>query len=150
MNQEERYMRLALKQAAVSLKRDEVPIGAVVVKDGKVISRAHNTRNASRDATDHAELVAIKRACAKLGDWRLAGCDLYVTLEPCIMCLGACFNARLRNVYFGAFDLSGKGCIALAESVGRTLNHELQLKGGILEKECSLLLTDYFKSKRGV
>ena len=148
MTAAERYMKAALKQAQISAQNDEVPIGAVVVKDGKVIARAHNTRNASHDATEHAELVAIKRACKRLGDWRLVGCDLYVTLEPCVMCLGACYNARISNMYFGAFDLSGKGCVQLSEMVGRTLNHELQICGGVLEKECSELLTEYFKSKR--
>lgn len=144
----EHFMKLALKQAQISYKNDEVPIGAVVVKGGKVIARAHNTRNASRSAVEHAELVAIERACKKLGDWRLTGCDLYVTLEPCVMCLGACYNARISNVYFGAFDLSGKGCIAISEMVGRTLNHELTICGGVLEKECSEILTQYFQSKR--
>lgn len=144
----ERFMRLALKQAQVSYKADEVPIGAVVVRDGEVIARAHNTRNASRNAVEHAELVAIQRACKKLGDWRLSGCDLYVTLEPCVMCLGACYNARISNVYFGAYDLSGKGCVQLSEMIGHTLNHELALHGGVLEKECSEILTEYFKSKR--
>lgn len=144
----ERFMRLALKQAQVSYKNDEVPIGAVVVKDGVVIARAHNTRNASRNAVEHAELVAIQRACKVLGDWRLTGCDLYVTLEPCVMCLGACYNARISNVYFGAYDLSGKGCVQLSEMIGRTLNHELNICGGVLEKECSEILTEYFKSKR--
>lgn len=145
---QEHFMRLALKQAQLSAKMDEVPIGAVIVKNGKVVARAHNSRNASHDATGHAELVAIRRACKRLDDWRLSGCDLYVTLEPCVMCLGACYNARIANVYFGAFDLSGKGCVQLAETVGRTLNHELFLHGGVLEKECSAILTDYFKSKR--
>ena len=144
----ERFMKLALKQAQISYKNDEVPIGAIVVKNGEVIARAHNTRNASKNAVEHAELVAIERACKKLGDWRLVGCDLYVTLEPCVMCLGACYNARISNVYFGAFDLSGKGCVALSEMIGNTLNHELALHGGVLEKECSELLTNYFKSKR--
>ena len=144
----ERFMRLALKQAQISYKQDEVPIGAVVVKDGVVIARAHNTRNRSKCATEHAELVAIQRACKVLGDWRLTGCDLYVTLEPCVMCLGACYNARIGNVYFGAYDLSGKGCVPLSEMIGRTLNHELTLCGGVLEKECSELLTNYFQSKR--
>ena len=145
---QEHYMRLALKQAQVSYKNDEVPIGAVVVKNGEVIAHAHNTRNASRNAVEHAELVAIQRACKKLNDWRLTGCDLYVTLEPCVMCLGACYNARISNVYFGTYDLSGKGCVQLAEMIGHTLNHELTVSGGVLEKECSEILTDYFKSKR--
>ncbi len=143
-----KFMQKALMQAKVSLKHDEVPIGAVVVKNGKVIARAHNTRNKSKNAVEHAELVAIQRACKKLGDWRLVGCDLYVTLEPCVMCLGACYNARISNVYFGAYDLSGAGCVALSEMIGRTLNHELQLCGGVMEKQCSELLTNYFKSKR--
>lgn len=145
---EERFMRAALKQARLSYAMDEVPIGAVVVKNGKIIARAHNTRNKSKNAVDHAEVAAIAKACKKSGDWRLVGCDLYVTLEPCVMCLGACFNARISNVYFGAFDVSGNGCVHIAESVGRTLNHELTLQGGILQEECSALLTDFFKSKR--
>lgn len=145
---DEQFMREALKQAKISAKQDEVPIGAVVVKNGEVIARAHNTRNRSRNAVEHAELVAIERACKQLNDWRLTGCDLYVTLEPCVMCLGACYNARISNVYFGAYDVSGNGCIQLSEMIGRTLNHELTLHGGVLDKECSQLLTDYFKAKR--
>ena len=144
----ETYMLEAIEQAKISASQDEVPIGAVVVKNGEIISRAHNTRNRSRNAVEHAELVAIEYACKYLNDWRLTGCDLYVTLEPCIMCLGACYNARIANVYFGAYDLSGNGCIHLSEALGGTLNHELVIRGGILDKECSQLLTDYFKSKR--
>lgn len=146
--QHERFMQIALEQARISAKADEVPIGAVVVKDGQVIAFAHNTRNKSRNAVEHAELVAIERACKELGDWRLSGCSLYVTLEPCVMCLGACYNARLSNVYFGAYDVNGEGCLRVAEMIERTLNHELTIEGGILEKECSQILTDYFKSKR--
>ena len=148
MTENEKYMLEALAQAKISATQDEVPIGAVVVKNGEVIARAHNTRNKSRNAVEHAELVAIEQACKTLNDWRLIGCDLYVTLEPCVMCLGACYNARISNVYFGAFDLSGEGCVQLSEMIGRTLNHELTINGGILEKECSQILTDYFKSKR--
>ena len=144
----EKFMKSALLQAKAAQKRDEVPIGVVVVKGDKIIARAHNTRNASGDATAHAEILAIRRACKKLGDWRLSGCDLYVTLEPCVMCLGACFNARIANVYFGAYDASGGGCLAVAEMVGKTLNHELFLQGGVLKQQCEDLLTDYFKSKR--
>lgn len=148
MTEQEKYMLEALEQAKISAAQDEVPIGAVVVKNGEVISRAHNTRNKSRNAVEHAELVAIEQACKELNDWRLVGCDLYVTLEPCVMCLGACYNARISNVYFGAFDLSGNGCVQLSEMIGRTLNHELTIRGGVLEQECSQILTDYFKSKR--
>lgn len=148
MTEKERFMLAALEQARISAALDEVPIGAVVVKDGKIIACAHNTRNESKSAVEHAEIVAIEQACKAVGDWRLVGCDLYVTLEPCVMCLGACYNARLRSVYFGAYDLSGKGCVQLSEMIGRTLNHELTICGGILEKECSGVLTEYFKSKR--
>lgn len=149
MTANELFMLEALNEAKASLQDDEVPIGAVVVKGGEVIARAHNTRNKSRNAVEHAELVAIERACNKLNDWRLTGCDLYVTLEPCVMCLGACYNARISNVYFGAYDASGEGCVQLSEMIGRTLNHELTIHGGILHDECSQILTDYFKSKRG-
>lgn len=144
----ERFMRAALKQAQISLKEEEIPIGAIVVKSGKIIARAHNTRNKSRNAIEHAEVSAISKACKKLGDWRLSGCDLYVTLEPCVMCLGACFNARIANVYFGAYDLSGNGCVPLAEMIGRTLNHELTICGGVLERECAEILTQFFQAKR--
>lgn len=144
----EKFMLYALEQAKLSAAIDEVPIGAVVVKDGEVIGSAHNTRNSSQNAVAHAEILAIEQACKFTGDWRLNGCDLYVTLEPCVMCLGACFNARIRNVYFGAYDLSGSGCLPLAETIERTLNHELQIRGGILEKDCSQILTEYFKFKR--
>ncbi len=148
MNAEEKFMAEALKEAEISFACDEVPIGCVVVKNGEIVSRAHNTRNATKNATHHAELLAISEACQKLGDWRLSGCDLYVTLEPCIMCLGACFNARISNVYFGAYDASGNGCLPLAESIGKTLNHELFIYGGVLQRQCAELLTTYFKRKR--
>ena len=149
MESQEKFMLEALKEAKISESLDEVPIGAVVVKNGEVIARAHNTRNSSRNAVEHAELVAIQRACQVLNDWRLTGCDLYVTLEPCVMCLGACYNARISNLYFGAYDASGKGCVHLSEMIGRTLNHELTLRGGVLAEDCSQILTDYFTSKRG-
>ena len=142
------YMRLAMKQAKAAVKEGEVPIGAVIVKNGKVIARAHNRRNASKNAVGHAEVLAIQRACKKTGDWRLSGCTLYVTLEPCVMCLGACYNARLPRVVFGAYDLSGEGCVQLAEQIGTTLNHHLELCGGVEEEACSDMLTEFFKQKR--
>lgn len=144
----ERFMKAALKQAQISYREEEIPVGAIVVKEGKIIARARNTRNKSHNAVEHAEVSAISKACKKLGDWRLTGCDLYVTLEPCVMCLGACYNARISNVYFGAYDLSGSGCVHLSEMIGRTLNHELTIRGGVLEKECSQLLTQFFADKR--
>lgn len=145
---DELFMQAAIKQALIAQKYGEVPIGAVIVKDGKVIARAHNKRNTSHNAVGHAEVLAIEHACKKLQDWRLSGCTLYVTLEPCVMCLGACYNARISRVVFGAYDLSGAGCVQLSEQIGTTLNHFLTLNGGVSEEECSKLLTDFFQEKR--
>lgn len=141
-------MKIALEQAQIAFSEDEMPIGAIIVKDGKVIARAHNTRNRSKNAVEHAEITAIQDACKELDDWRLSGCDLYVTLEPCVMCLGACFNARISNIYFGAYDVNGDGCVQIAEIIGNTLNHEITVCGGILEKNCADILTGFFKDKR--
>ena len=149
MTQHELFMKKALNQAKVALSHDEVPIGAVVVHKGKVIARAHNVRNATRNAINHAEILAIQKACKKLGDWRLNECDLYVTLEPCLMCTGACYNARLGNVYFGAYDNNGGGATTVVnETRNNTLNHNLNITGGILQQQCSQILKDYFHSKR--
>ncbi len=148
MTEQEKFMKAALKQASIAAKNDEVPIGAVVVKNGKIISRAHNTRNKSKDAIAHAETLAIQKACQKLNDWRLTGCSLYVTLEPCVMCLGACYNARISHVIFGAYDVNGNGCFRLAEEIGTTLNHNLTIQGGVCQNQCSDLLTTYFQNKR--
>lgn len=146
MTDKETFMKKALKQAQAALQRDEVPIGAVIVRDGKVIARAHNTRMKSRDATDHAEIKAIRQACRKLGDWRLNDCQLYVTLEPCLMCLGACYNARIGKVYFGAYDKT-EGRSEMLKNIN-TLNHNLETEGGVLEQQCSEMLTNYFAQKR--
>lgn len=151
MTTHEKFMLLALKQAKRALLYDEVPIGAVVVKEDKVIARAYNTRNKSKRATAHAELLAIEKACKKLNDWRLNGCTLYVTLEPCLMCIGACYNARIDKVYYGATDNNGgdKATDIVAKLADiNTLNHNLQVEGGILSDQCSAILTQYFRSKR--
>lgn len=149
MTQHEIFMKKALQQAKVAMAHDEVPIGAVIVKDGKVIARAHNVRNATRNAVAHAEILAIQKACKKIGDWRLSDCDLYVTLEPCLMCIGACYNARLANVYFGAYDLNGGGATTVVnDECNNTLNHNINMTGGILQQQCSQILKDYFLSKR--
>ena len=103
----EKFMRLALKEAQKGLEEDEVPIGAVIVKDGKVLAKAHNKRQKNKVATHHAEILAIEKACKKLGDWRLEGAEIFVTLEPCPMCAGAIANARIKKLVFGAFDQTG-------------------------------------------
>lgn len=142
------FMKEALKLAQISYNEGEVPVGAVIVKDNEIIATGRNRRELSKNALSHAEIEAINNACNKLGGWRLWECDIYVTLEPCPMCSGAIVNARIPNVYFGAYD-KNFGCC------GSTLNIlELQnsfrphFEGGILEDECSNLITDFFKKLR--
>ena len=144
-----RFMRLAIKEAKKAELIDEVPIGAVIVKDGKVIARAHNKKESKNQATRHAEIEAIEKATKKVGNWWLEDCDIYVTLEPCAMCAGALINSRLRNIYFGAYDKKGGCCGSLYNlPVDVRFNHRLGVEGGILEAECASLLTNYFKKKR--
>lgn len=124
-----------------------MPVGAVIVKDGKVIASAFNKRETSKDATAHAEILAIKKACKKLDDFRLIGCDMYVSLEPCVMCTGAILNARIENVYFGAHITNGS--ISAKEITQKAeLNHKTNFEGGFFEEECSSLVSSYFKQKR--
>lgn len=146
---EEKYMKLALKEAKKAQMEDEVPIGCVIVKDGKVISRSHNTRQKDNKVTSHCELNAIVKAEKKLKDWQLIDCDLYVTLEPCPMCAGAIYQARIKNVYFGAYDLK-QGALGSSFNLFevKTLNHHPSFKGGILEKQCKTIIQEFFKSKR--
>lgn len=145
----ERFMKMAINQAIAGLSKGEVPIGAVIVKDDKVIAKAHNLRQTKQIATFHAEVLAIQKACEKLNSWRLDDCEMYVTLEPCIMCAGAITNARLKKVYFGAYEPKGGACESrfslLSEGV---LNHTTEYEGGVLEDECSKMLTDFFKKRR--
>lgn len=145
----EKFMKIAIKQALVGQALDEVPIGAVIVKDGKVIAKAHNLKEKKSCANYHAEMVAIAKACRKIGDWRLTGCDIYVTLEPCAMCAGALINARIDNIYFGAYDPKA-GCCGTLYNLpeDRRFNHRPQVEGGILQEQCANLLSEYFKTKR--
>lgn len=145
---EEKFLKLALKEATKSYLQNEVPIGAVVVKDGKVIAKAHNTRNKTQNAINHAEVLAIAKACKKLKSWRLDTCDIYVTMEPCPMCAGAILNARIKNLYFGAYDKTSKTNLLEQIMQDDRLNHKTFVQGGILKEECSQILTDFFKSKR--
>ncbi|MBR2480436.1 MAG: nucleoside deaminase [Clostridia bacterium] len=144
-----RFMRLAIKEAKKAELIDEVPIGAVIVKDGKVIARAHNKKESKNQATRHAEIEAIEKATKKVNNWWLEDCDIYVTLEPCAMCAGALINSRLRNIYFGAYDKKAGCCGSLYNlPIDVRFNHRLGVEGGILEEECATLLTNYFKKKR--
>lgn len=147
MAYDEKFMKKAFILAKRAYNLDEVPIGAVIVKDGEIIATAYNKREKSFDATAHAEILAIKKACKKIGDFRLIGCDIYVTLEPCVMCMGAILNSRIENLYFGAYISNGS--ISASELTERAeLNHKTNIFGGYLEEECSNLVSSYFKSKR--
>ncbi len=144
---EEKFMREALRLAAKAREQGEVPIGAVVVLQGKIIGRGYNLRTKLQMATQHAEIRAIDRACRKLGSWRLEGAEIYVTLEPCPMCMGAILNARIDRVYFGAYEQKGR---SLTEELASAnlLNHTAEVTGGVLERECSDMLTSFFTEMR--
>lgn len=141
-------MKQAYILAQKAFKKDEVPIGAVIEKDGKIIARAYNKREHSKDATDHAEILAIKKACKKVGDFRLSGCNIFVTLEPCTMCMGAILNARIDNLYFGAY--ANKQNVLSCEEINQKsgLNHKTNIVGGVMGKECEELIKQYFAQKR--
>lgn len=144
-----KFMHLAIKEARKAEIKDEVPIGAVIVKDGKVLSKAHNQMEKTQRATAHAEILAIEKACKKLKSWRLDGADIYITLEPCPMCAGAIVNARLSNVFFGAKEQKS-GCAESKYPIlsDSGLNHKTAFTGGIEEEVCSSLIKKYFKGKR--
>lgn len=143
------YMLEALKEADKAEKKDEVPIGCVIVKDGVIIARGHNLREQKQQASAHAEMIAIQKACKKLGSWRLDDCTLYVTLEPCPMCAGAILQSRIERVVYGAKDPKG-GCIESCMNMYsyRGFNHYPLTSEGILEKECADRLKQFFQNKR--
>jgi tRNA(adenine34) deaminase len=143
------YMRLALEEARKAKEMDEVPVGAVIIKDGEVIARGHNHREHSQDPTAHGEIIAIREAARVLGTWRLTGCHLYVTLEPCPMCAGAILQSRIARLVFGAYDEKA-GCCGTLYNLPEdpAFNHRVEVFGGILEEECRQLLTDFFRKKR--
>lgn len=144
-----KYMKEALKEAEKAQLIDEVPIGCVIVKDDKIIARGHNQRETKQSPIGHAEIIAINKASKKLKSWRLEGCDIYVTLEPCIMCSGAIIQSRINKVYYGASDPKGG---ALGSSINvleaNNINHHPKVMSGILQEECSSIITNYFKAKR--
>ena len=145
---QERFMREALAEARLALQDGEVPIGAVVVRDGEVVGRGHNRRETGKNALYHAEVLAIDDACKALGGWRLWECDLYVTLEPCPMCAGALINARVRHVFYGARDEKAGSVESVTNLFDRPYNHRPIAHGGLLEEECSALLSEFFETLR--
>ena len=140
---------MALKEASKAAVKDEIPIGCVIVKDNKVISRGHNLRESKNDVTSHAEIEAIRKASKKLDDWQLIDCDLYVTIEPCIMCMGAICQSHIKNVYYGSEDPKGGAAVSSINILeAKNLNHYPHIEGGILKEECSKIIKEYFANKR--
>ncbi len=149
MTENEKFMTAALAEAKKAEKKEEVPIGCVIVLNGKIFARAHNLRQTKRLATAHAEILAIEKACKKVGDWRLDEAEMFVTLEPCAMCAGAIANARIKKVYFGAYEKKGGGVVSKFNILSESgLNHVVEYEGGIMEKECSGLIKEFFRSRR--
>lgn len=141
-------MGLALEEARKAAALGEVPVGAVVARNGEVVAAAHNTRETEKNALHHAELLAIDAACKKLGGWRLHRCDLYVTLEPCPMCAGALINSRMKTVYYGAPDPKAGSCGSLINLFALPYNHQPALVSGVLEQECADILRNFFRELR--
>lgn len=146
-----RFMKEALKEAKKAAIEDEVPVGAVVVYQGKIIARGRNRREKTQCATRHAEMIAIERACKKIGYWRLYGCTLYVTLEPCPMCAGALWNARVSRLVYGAADKKAGACQSLYQiPTDERLNHRLQVTSGVMREDCAAVLSEFFRRKRAL
>ena len=150
-NINEKFMKEALKEAKKAYNKLEVPVGAVIVKDGKIIARAHNLKETKYDTTKHAEILAIQKASKKLESWRLIDCEMYVTLEPCSMCAGALINARIKKVYIGALDeKTGAAGSVLNLFQDYTFNHKVEVEKGVLQTDCEKILKDFFKMLRKI
>jgi len=145
----EKYMKLAIKEAQKAYDKGEIPVGAIIVKDGKVIARAHNLKEQKNDTTKHAEILAIQKASKKLGCWRLEECDMYVTLEPCSMCAGALIQSRINKLYIGTMDYKTGACGSVLNLLtDYKFNHIVDFESGILADECERILKDFFKDLR--
>ena len=151
MTNDEKFMKLAIKEAYKAEALDEVPVGCVIVKDNKVIARGHNLRESKQDPTLHAEIVAIRKACKKLHNWRLEDTTIYITIEPCAMCAGTILWARCKKIVYGANDLKG-GAITSSLKLfdAPNINHHPEIVGGVLKEECADIIKSYFKKKREV
>jgi tRNA(adenine34) deaminase len=147
---DEYFMREALRQAQKAYATDEVPVGAVIVREGKIIARAHNQVELLKDATAHAEMLVLTEAEAAVGDWRLTDCDLFVTKEPCPMCAGALVHTRIRRVIFGCADLTAGAAGSVMNLLQMpALNHRCEITSGVLQKECAAILQEFFRKRRG-
>lgn len=145
----EEFMKEALKEAEKALKKEEVPVGAVIVKDGRIIARAHNLKESKKSSIKHAEILAIEKACKKLKAWRLEDCEMYVTLEPCPMCAGALVNSRIKKIYIGTEDAKTGACGSKLNLLNDfELNHKVEVEKNILKDDCEKILKDFFKYLR--
>ena len=151
MEEKEYYMKQAIKEAEKACKKLEVPVGAIIVKERKIIARAHNQKETKTDTTKHAEILAIQKASKKIGAWRLIDCEMYVTLEPCSMCAGAIINSRIKKVYIGALD-EKTGAVGSVLNLFKdyTFNHKVEYELGVMEKECQEILKNFFKELRQI
>ena len=144
-----KFMKLAIEEGLKAYEKGEVPIGAVIVKDGEVIARAHNLKETKKDPTAHDEILAIRKAAEKLGTWRLENCDLYVTIEPCVMCAGAILQSRIRRLIYGARESKFGGVESVVNILNNPgFNHRVEVFGGIMEDECGRLMKDFFQDLR--
>lgn len=151
MQEKEKFMKEALKEAKKAYEKLEVPVGCVIVKDGKIIAKAHNLKETKMDTTKHAEILAIQKASKKLQSWRLLDCEMYVTLEPCSMCAGAMINARIKKVYIGALDEKTGACGSVFNLLeDYTFNHKVECETGVMKQECENILKDFFKMLRKI
>ena len=151
MEQKEIYMKEALKESKKAYEKLEVPVGAVIVKDGKIIARAHNLKETKKDTTKHAEIIAIQKASKKIESWRLIDCDMYITLEPCSMCMGAIINSRIRKIYIGAMDEKTGACGSILNlNDDYTFNHKVEIELGVMKNECEDILKRFFKELRKI
>jgi len=142
------FMQQALKCAETAQDKDEVPIGAVIVKDNKIIAKGYNKSIILKDTTAHAEIVAIRKACKKLNNYRLNDCSVYVTIEPCSMCMGTLILARIKNLYFGAKDIKAGACGSIVDISKAKTNHKIKIHSGLLEQDCAKIIKEFFKNKR--
>lgn len=151
MELNEKWMKEAIKEAKKAYNKLEVPVGVVIVKNNKIIARAHNVKEEKKDTTKHAEIIAIQKASKKLENWRLIDCEMYVTLEPCSMCAGALINSRIKKVWIGTTDERTGACGSVLNLLqDYTFNHKVEIEVGILQKECETLLKDFFKQLRKI
>lgn len=148
VSRDELFMRAALDEAHIALQNGDVPVGAVIVRNGEIISSGHNVRERETDPSGHAEIRAIFNAGKALGDWRLDGCTIYVTLEPCVMCTGACIVSRLSRIVFGAYDKKAGCCGSVTDLTALHIESEPDVFGGVLQEECESLLRSFFDSRR--